>query len=351
MTGELTTCGDRKPIPVHARGKHLVVDIHCHLGIPAADTIVQARYPGPPPGINDFTTPKTMEVNRAQFAAIGRTLNTLDTRLADMDRLGIDVQAISPSPGQYFYFTDADTGREAARAVNDGMAASVAQHPDRLVGMGTVPLQDTRLAIEEMRRCVQELDLRGIEISTNVNGADFHGESLRPFWAAAEELGVLIFIHPLGFTEGKRLSEYYFNNLIGNPLESTLAIGHLIFGGVLDAYPGLKICVAHGGGYVPGYWGRMDHGWRARADCSEHCRHEPSSYLRKLWLDTLVFDQDQLDSLVRTHGADKLCLGTDYPFDMSEPNPLGFHERLTEDDKAKILGLNAAQLLGLEQVG
>jgi len=147
------------------------------------------------------------------------------------------------------------------------------------------------------------------------------------------------------------LSEYYFNNLIGNPLESTLAVGHLIFGGVLDAYPGLRICVAHGGGYIPGYWGRMDHGWRARGDCSEHCRHEPSSYLRKLWLDTLVFDQDQLDSLVRTHGADKLCLGTDYPFDMSEPDPIGFHERLSEEDKAKVLGLNAAHLLGLERVG
>ena len=349
MSGEITTCGDRRPIPVKARGRHLVVDIHCHLGIPAADAIVQAKYPGPPPGINDFTSPKSIEVNRAQFAAIGRTLNTLDTRLADMDRLGIDVQAISPSPGQYFYFTDADTGREAARAVNDGMAAAVARHPDRLVGMGTVPLQDTRLAIE-MRRCVIELDLRGIEISTNVNGTDFHAEDLRPFWAAAEELGVLVFIHPLGFTHGQRLSEFYFNNLIGNPLESTLAIGHLIFGGVLDTYPGLRICVAHGGGYMPGYWGRMDHGWRARADCSEHCRHEPSSYLRKLWLDTLVFDKDQLDGLVRTHGADKLCLGTDYPFDMSEPDPIGFHSRLAEVDQAKILGLNAAELLGLERV-
>ena len=108
--------------------------------------------------------------------------------------------------------------------------------------------------------------------------------------------------------------------------------------------------MAHGGGYIPGYWGRMDHGWRARADCSEHCRHEPSSYLRKLWLDTLVFDKDQLDSLVRTHGADKLCLGTDYPFDMSEPDPVGFHERLDEQTKAKILGGNAAALLGLSRV-
>ena len=344
----IRTCGDRPPIRVNARGRHLVVDIHCHLGIPAADAIVQATYPGPPPGINDFTSAKTSEVNRAQFAAIGRTLNTVDTRLQDMDRLGIDVQAISPSPGQYFYFTDPETGRAAARAVNDGIAAAVAATPDRFVGMGTVPLQDVGLAVEEMRRCVKDLDLRGIEISSNVNGVDYHDERFGPFWAAAEELGVLLFIHPLGFTHAQRMSDYYFNNLIGNPLESTLAIGHLIFGGVLDRHPGLRICVAHGGGYMPGYWGRMDHGWRARGDCSEHCAHEPSSYLRKLWLDTLVFDQDELDSLVKTHGAEKLCLGSDYPFDMSEPDPVGFHARLSEADQARILGLNAADLLGLE---
>jgi len=344
----VTLCGERRPIPVRARGRHLVVDIHCHLGIPAADAIVQAHYPGPPPGINDFTSAKSTEVNRAQFMAIGRTLNTIEQRLEDMDRLGVDVQAISPSPGQYFYFTDPETGREAARAVNDGMAAAVARHPDRLVGMGTVPLQDVDMAIAEMKRCVRDLDLRGIEISSNVEGRDFHAEAFRPFFAAAEKLGVLLFIHPLGFTHAHRMSEYYFNNLIGNPLESTLAVGHLIFGGVLDRYPGLRICVAHGGGYMPGYWGRMDHGWRARGDCSEHCAHLPSSYLRRLWLDTLVFDQDQLDSLVRTHGADRLCLGTDYPFDMAEPDPVGFHCRLSEADQARIMGLNAAQLLALE---
>jgi aminocarboxymuconate-semialdehyde decarboxylase len=323
------------------------VDIHCHLGVPAADAIIQANYPGPPPGINDFTSASTMAVNRAQFAAIGNTLNTLDRRLDDMDRAGIDVQAISPSPGQYFYFADPETGREAARAVNDGMAEAVATHPNRLIGMGTVPLQNAEFAVAEMKRCVVQLDLRGIEIGTNVNGRDLHVEELRPFWAAAEELGILVFLHPLGFSHGHRMSEFYFNNLIGNPLESTLAIGHLIFGGVLDRHPGLRICVAHGGGYMPGYWGRMDHGWRARADCSQLCRQQPSSYLRRLWLDTLVFDRDQLDSLVRTHGADRLCLGTDYPFDMAEPEPLAFHAHLDERDQAKVLGLNAAALLGL----
>ncbi|UUR09360.1 amidohydrolase family protein [Sphingomonas glaciei] len=343
----ISTCGSGALVPVAARGKHLVVDIHCHLGIPAADAIVRAAGTVSTAAISQFTSAKTSEVNCAMFASMGRTLNTVDTRIADMDRLGIDLQALSPSPGQYHYHADPETGRAAAQAVNDGIAEAVAGNPDRFVGMGTVPLQDVGMAVTELRRCVRELDLRGVEISSNVNGVDLHDPRFKPFWAAAEELGLLVFLHPLGFTHGQRMSEYYFNNLIGNPLESTLAVGHLIFGGVLDRFPGLKICVAHGGGYLPGYWGRMDHGWRARADCSEHCLHEPSSYLRQLYFDTLVFDPDQLASLVRTHGADRLCLGSDYPFDMAEPDPVGFHAQLSEDDQAKILGSNAASLLGL----
>lgn len=341
------SCTHNNLISVEKKGKHLVVDIHCHLNIPAADQIVQAKYPGPPPGIHEFSSEKSNEVNKAQFCTIGATLNNIDLRISDMDKLGIDVQVISPNPGQYFYYTDSETGLKASQIVNDGIAEAVKSNPTRFVGMGTVPMQDIKLAIAEMKRCAEELDLRGIEISTNVNGKDLHHEELRPFFAAAEELGILLFIHPLGFTHANRMKEYYFNNLIGNPLESTLAVGHLIFGGVLDSYPDLKICVAHGGGYIPGYWGRMDHGWRARADCSEHCKNEPSSYLRKMWFDTLVFDKEQLESLVKTHGSDRLCLGTDYPFDMAEPDPVGFHSELSEDDKSKILGMNAADLLGL----
>ncbi|MFC3579158.1 amidohydrolase family protein [Sphingomonas hylomeconis] len=332
---------------VRRNGRHFTLDMHCHFAVAAADVLVQASYPGPPPGIHDFTSPQTAAVNRAQFAAIGCKLHGVDERLADMDRLGIDMQAISPSPGQYYYFTDSDVGRSAARLVNDGIAEAVAAHPDRLVGMGTVPLQDVDQAIIEMRRCVSKLDLRGIEISSNVNGRDLHDPVFRPFFAAAEELGVLLFLHPLGFTHANRMSEYYFNNLIGNPLESTLAVGHLIFGGVLDRYPGLRICVAHGGGYMPSYWGRMDHGWRARADCREDCRHLPSSYLKKLWFDTLVFDPKQLDAMVQAWGADRLCMGSDYPFDMAEPDPVGFHDDLSPEDRVRIVGANAAALLGI----
>ncbi|MGZ8337751.1 MAG: amidohydrolase family protein [Allosphingosinicella sp.] len=347
MSDTISSCGhERRPIPVERRGRHLVVDIHCHLNIASADALIRAEIPDPPNPL-PFSSPASNAVNAKLFAAIGPKLNGVEQRLADMDALGVDVQAISPSPGQYYYFAPPELGRAAARVVNDGIAAAVAAHPDRLVGMGTVPLQNVAMAVEEMRRCVRELDLRGIEISSNVNGRELADPEFRPFFAEAEALGLLVFMHPLGFTHGERLSEHYLNNIIGNPIESTVALSHLIFGGVLDAHPGLKLCVAHGGGYLSGYWGRMDHAWRAREDCRQHIHREPSTYLRQIWFDTLVFDQDELDWLVATHGAERLCLGSDYPFDMAEPDPVGFHARLEEKAKARILGLNAAELLGL----
>ena len=349
MTGEVSTCGhDRKPIAVEQRGKHLVVDIHCHLNIPAAAQIIQAQIANPPSPMK-FMSADSMQVNGKMFGGgIGKKLNSVDDRITDMDRLGVDVQAISPSPGQYYYYAPPELGRDAARAVNDGIADAVARHPDRLVGMGTVPLQNTEMAVAELRRCVNELGLRGVEIGTYVDGEELAADRLRPFFAAAEELGVLVFMHPLGFSHGQRLSDHYLDNIIGNPVEASIALSHLIFGGVLDSYPRLKLCIAHGGGYLPGYWGRMDHAYRAREDCRRHISREPSSYLRQVWLDTLVFDKEQLMSLVRTHGADKLCMGTDYPFDMSEPDPVGFHKNLNDADEARILGLNAADLLGLK---
>jgi aminocarboxymuconate-semialdehyde decarboxylase len=240
-----------------------------------------------------------------------------------------------------------EVGRDGARIINDGMAAAAARHPERFVAMGVIPMQAPGLAIEEMRRCVRDLGLRGIEIGSHVNGRELSDANFRSIFAAAEELGVLLFMHPLGFTHGERLRQHYFNNVLGNPIESTIAISHLIFDGVLDRFPGLRICVAHGGGYASHYWGRMDHAWRARPDCRVHITRPPSHYLRQLYFDTLVFDQAELRFMLDTYGADHLCLGTDYPFDMSEPAALGFHAGLSASDQERVLGGTAAKLLGL----
>lgn len=323
-----------------------MVDIHCHLAVPAAEQLMRAAVPLPPSPM-PFASVAANAVNGALFAQIGATLNGVDQRLIDMDRLGVDVQALSPNPGQYFYWTEPELGRLTSQTINEAMASAVAGHPDRFVGMGTVPLQNVEMAIAEMRRCVSELDLRGIEISTNVNGMELADPQLRPFFAAAEELGIMLFLHPLGFTEGQRLTEHYLNNVLGNPLESSIALSHLIFGGVLRDLPGLKLCVAHGGGYLGAYWGRMDHAWKVRPDCRLHIDQPPSHYLRQVWLDTLVFDRAQLDALIASHPTDRLCLGSDYPFDMAEPDPVAFHAHLPDDVRRAIVGANAEELLGL----
>ena len=329
------------------RGSHVVVDIHSHMNVAAAESVIREAIPDLPRGL-PFSSRASDKVNGKMFAKIGSRLNGVKERIEDMDRLGVDVQAISPNPGQYYYFAPEELGRDLTQIINNNIAEAVESNSGRLVGMGTVPLQNVEMAIAEMKRCVKDCGMRGIEIGTNVNGAELADPKFRPFFKAAEELDILLFVHPLGFTQGERLAEHYLNNIIGNPLESTIALSHMIFSGLLEELPGLKLCVAHGGGYLSGYWGRMDHAYRTRDDCREHITRSPSSFLRNIWLDTLVFDQDELDSLVRTHGAEKLCLGTDYPFDMGEPDPLGFHKRLKNEVKPRILGLNAAELLGLE---
>lgn len=336
-----------RPARIRKGGRTRVIDIHCHLNVPAADPVLRP-YAAGSDSMRQFSSPESDAVNRDLFAKIGRKLNSIDEHLVHMDAAGIDVQAISPLPGQLLYVAPPEAAKEGARIINDGIAAAVAKHPQRLVGMGSIPLQTPELAILEMKRCVKDLGLRGIEIPSHVNGRELSSPELRPVLSAAQDLGVLLFLHPLGFTHGERLSRHYFNNLLGNPIESTIAIAHLVFEGVLDSLPGLKICVAHGGGYVSHYWGRMDHAWRARADCRQHISRPPSDYLKQLYFDTLVFDRAELRYLVDVYGADHLCMGTDFPFDMSEPDPVGLHASLSAAEREQILWGTAARLLGLE---
>ena len=240
-----------------------------------------------------------------------------------------------------------------AREVNEGIAQLVADTPDRFVGLGSVPLQDSKLAVRELNYCVQKLGLRGVEICTNVNGMNLTDPSLKldKFFARCEELGVVIFMHPLGYTQADRLTHHYFNNVIGNPLDSTVAVSHLIFDGVMARYPKLKVIVAHGGGYIAHYWARMDHAWRARADCRTVIKEPPSSYLEKFYFDTITFDPEMLKRLIDRFGADHVVLGTDYPYDMGEEDPLGLIaqiKRLPRAARELVVGGNAARLLNLD---
>ena len=330
------------------------VDIHCHCMVPAANALV-LKATGKPGGgdtpnanahVNDLTRQIGQQRGKIDFPK----LTDLDTRLADMDRLGIDVQVISPSPGHFVYAAPPEVGRDSARVVNDHIAGLVAKHPDRLMGMGTVPLQDCGMAIAELERTVSELGFRGVELCTNVKGVDLTRAGLEKFFARVEELGVLIFLHPFGTSLVGRMSDHYFPNTIGHPLESTLAIGQMIFDGYLERFPALKICVAHGGGYLPAYWGRFDHAYKFREDSRVTIRKPPSEYLKKVYFDTVVFSERELAHLIETWGADHVLLGTDYPFDMAEPDPVGFLNRVegvSDADMALVAGGNAERLLGL----
>ena len=325
------------------------VDIHCHMSVPDAAALAQPYFDPALDANSRYTSPEAARVNHAQAPTLKPRLSTVEAKLEDMDRMGIDMQVLSPAPPQYYYWADPDLGRETSQIINNRIAEAVALHPDRFAGLATLPMQAPELAVLEMRRAVNELGLKGIEISTNVMGAELSQPQFFPILKEAEELGILVFLHPLGFSHGERMIQHYFNNVIGNPLESTVALSHLIFGGVLDRFFGLKICVAHGGGYLASYSGRMDHAWRVRDDC-RGCEHLPSSYLNRLWFDTVVFDPEYLAYLVKKFGPEKILMGTDHPFDMGDTDPIGLIcsvPGLSEEDTWRILGGNACELLGL----
>jgi aminocarboxymuconate-semialdehyde decarboxylase len=334
-------------------GKTKVVDMHCHYLNPVVNAKTAHLNASQYDPTVIFANELTRETNVKQMATRAPKLTGVTERLKDMDKMGVDIQAVCPAPYHFFYFTEAGYGAELAREVNEGIAQVVADTPDRFVGMGSVPLQNAELAIKELEYCVKKLGMKGIEICTNVNGKNLTDPSLKldKFFARCEELGVVIFMHPLGWTQADRLTNHYFNNVIGNPLDSTVAVSHLIFDGVLQRYPKLKFVVAHGGGFIAHYWARMDHAWRARPDCRTMIKKPPSSYLKKFYFDSITFDPEMLKRLVTQYGADHVVLGTDYPYDMGEEDPLGLIAQVkgvSKIDKDLIRGGNAARLLKIK---
>jgi aminocarboxymuconate-semialdehyde decarboxylase len=338
---------------VKKRGKSLRVDIHCHYLNPEVAAQMAPLNPGQYDAMVRFSNALTRETNQKQTKERAAKLSSIETRLQDMDRMGIDVQAVSPAPNQTYYWTEAAQGASLARKVNERIAEIVSQWPDRFVGLGTVPLQNAELAVEELNYCVKNLGLRGVEINPSVNGLDLTDRklNLESFFSKVEELGVVLFMHPMGFTHGERLSDHYFNNVIGNPLETTVAASHLIFDGVMDRHPKLKVVLPHAGGYLAHYWARMDHAHKARPDCRTVIKKKPSSYLEKFYFDTITFDPGMLRQLVERFGADHVVLGTDYPFDMGVEDPVGFIAKtpgLTAAQRKQIEGANAARLLKID---
>jgi aminocarboxymuconate-semialdehyde decarboxylase len=341
--------GGRSAATVKKRGRSLRVDIHCHY----LNSEVAARVGKPPPDADylfKFSSEQTREVNTRQVKERGPKLTDIEVRLKDMDRMGIDIQAVSPAPHQTYYWTDPGMGQELARAVNERLAQIVSRHPERFVALGTVPLQDVSLAVQELTYCVETLGLRGVEINPSVRGMDLTDArlSLEKFFQKAAELDIVLFMHPIGFTHGERLSDHYFNNVIGNPLETTVAASHLILDGVMERHPKLKVVLPHAGGYLAHYWARMDHAYKARSDCRGRMKKKPSSYLEKFYFDTITFDRTMLRQLIERFGPEHVLLGTDYPYDMGMEQPLEFIggvPGVSAKARNEIMGLNTARLL------
>jgi aminocarboxymuconate-semialdehyde decarboxylase len=328
----------------------MTVDIHAHVAIPAAAEFAKP-FLKPDPRAAVYTE-ETRILTRTQDQDRTPNLTELPLRMRDFDAMGLDAQIISPAPPQCYHTIPAEEGIKAARLVNDGIAAVAAEMPKRIpAAMGTVPLQaGGEAAAAELEYAMTKLGLKGVEILAHVGDLELSDPSLEPFWAKAEALGAVVFIHPASFTEPRRFGRFYFNNVIGNPLDTTMALHYLIFDGVLERYPDLKIIASHGGGYLPAYSGRIDHAWGARSDAHGSLPKPPSYYLKKIHVDTIVFTPHQLEALVKLFGADKVLLGTDYPYDMGEYDPLGHIasvESFTDAERAAIAGGNAARLFGL----
>ena len=338
------------PGPAHARGKWFTLDIHCHVTSLKAAAMVEGNEAVSRWFLETQASPASQAVNRQNGVRTRAQGTSPEQRIADMDLMGIDIQAISPAPRQTYYGADPELGLAVSRVQNDEIAAIVAKYPDRFTGLGTIPLQSPEHAIAELERLHRSLGMRGIEILTHVAGEDLSADRFRKIFQRIEELGLVVFMHPDGFTEARRFHDHYFANVIGNPFDSTVALHHLIFGGVLEDCPGLKLVVAHGGGYLPAYAGRIDHAASARPDTATRLKRMPGEYLRRVYFDSLVYTHAQLEFLVAQYGADHILVGTDYPADMGEIDPIGFIERspnLDDATRRAILGGNAARLLGL----
>ncbi|MGH8951364.1 MAG: amidohydrolase family protein [Acidimicrobiia bacterium] len=331
-----------------ARPAARVVDVHSHLMVPESAELTRPHLKPENEPRTFFSSSQTKELNNEFYDLALDKYTDPETRLADMDAMGVDVQLVSLTPFHYFYWADAGLAPAVASLQNERIAEVAALAPDRFVGVGTLPLAHPEAAVAEAKR-VLDRGFPAVEIGADVNGLDLDDPSFEPVWGALEESGLVVILHPAGFTEAKRMSDYYLVNVIGIPLSTTLAVTRLILAGVFERHPGLRLLLVHGGGYLPFYWARTDHAFRHRPEMRANIDRLPSEYLDGFHFDITVFDPALVAHLVDRFGADRVLLGTDYPFDMGLTDPLALlgETPLDQRQRAMIAGDNAVALFGL----
>jgi aminocarboxymuconate-semialdehyde decarboxylase len=326
------------------------IDIHAHI-LPE-ETMRQLQKTAPSLGLRLTSMDEgsaILEIAGVIQKPFPREAWDLEWRLRDMDRSRVDIQLLSNTPQTFLYDQEAALGAACAEIQNEQIAALARKYPDRFRGLATLPMQAPELAARELRRAMGSLGLLGFHLASNIQGRNLDDPNLAPVWEAAQELSAFILVHPFKIAAGDRLKSYYLKNLIGNPLDTTIAAASLIFGGVIERYPAISFCFAHGGGFVPYQAGRFIHGWNVRPEPKQFLEKGPAESLGRIYYDTILHSDGTLQFLIGSVGAARVMLGSDYPFDM------GYYEGVRQvrslpipiHEQELILGETARALLGM----
>ena len=328
------------------------IDVHAHY-VPA-DSLEMAAQIGARHGLEAQTNDRGQAIllrdGKPFLTQAKAEFSDLDLRLSIMEQQGVDMQVLSPAGSYFFYWLPAADALEYARWLNDRLGDAAAKFPQRFVAVASVPMQDPARAAAELARVVNRLGFRGAEIASNVNGQDLDDPALEPFWQTAQALDAVIFIHPNQVLRTERMKDYNLANLIGNPTDTSIAVARLIFDGILERYPQLKLLLAHAGGFLPYTWGRLDRGYAIQNSAHRKISKPPSDYVKLLYFDTITHSRMALEYLIDNFGAERVLLGSDYPYDMGDPEPLSSlaSANLDQAQIRQIAGANACKLFHID---